>query len=326
MPEARSASDLHAFEFCVSEEEAGQRLDRYLVARQLPPSRSQIKKHIDAGCCEVNGVKARPACKLRPGDTVLFFLPPPEPSRVEAEEIALSVLFEDDDLIVVDKPAGMVVHPAPGHRRGTLVGALLHHCETLSGVGGELRPGIVHRLDKLTSGVMVASKTDAAHQGLAAQFTAHSIERRYLAIVSGVPTPAKGAFDTLHGRHPTDRKRYSSKVDRGRRAVTHYRVLEAFGRAALMEARLETGRTHQVRVHFADAGHGLVGDPVYGRAGRDALLRGLGEALNRQALHARTLAFDHPRSGERLRFATPPPPDFLRALSALRQEGVDVRR
>jgi len=250
---------------------------------------------------------------------VVFLLPAPQPSQVEAEDIPLNVLFEDDELIVVDKPAGMVVHPAPGHRYGTLVGALLHYCETLSGVGGELRPGIVHRLDKLTSGVMVASKTDAAHHGLAAQFAAHTIERRYLALIVGRPAKASGTFDTFHGRHPTDRKRYSSKVERGRRAVTHYRQIEALGAATLMEAQLETGRTHQVRVHFADAGHGLLGDPVYGRAGRDPDLRRIGQALDRQALHARILAFDHPCSGERLRFVTPPPADFMQAVEALRR-------
>lgn len=204
------------YEFEVTTRDAGQRLDHFLVARALPFTRTQLKKLIDEGHCTVSGEVGRPARKLRATESVRLVSPPPRPfDRVAPEAIPLTVLFEDDDLIVVDKAAGMVVHPAPGHQEGTLVGALLGHCKTLSGVGGEERPGIVHRLDRLTSGVLVASKTDQAHEGLARQFRQHSIERRYRAIVCGELRPPQGRFDTLHGRHPVDRKRYSSRVTRG---------------------------------------------------------------------------------------------------------------
>jgi 23S rRNA pseudouridine1911/1915/1917 synthase len=308
-----------SYELVVTEAEAGQRLDHYLTARSLPISRSQLKRHIDEGRCTVDGEPARPARKLHAGQQVSLELPPPEPDDALPEQIPLAVLFEDDQLIVIDKPAGLVVHPAAGHKSGTLVNALLGHCEGLSGVGGVQRAGIVHRLDRLTSGVMVASKTDEAHLGLAQQFAVHSVERRYLAAVAGRP-PAEGTFETLHGRHPTDRKRFSSRCKTGRRAVTHYRVLEALRGASLVEARLETGRTHQVRVHFAEAGHPVLGDPVYGRPPADPVAREQGKLLGRQALHAQVLAFDHPRTGERLRFVTPPPPDMQRLLAALREQ------
>jgi 23S rRNA pseudouridine1911/1915/1917 synthase len=219
----------------------------------------------------------------------------------------------------------MVVHPAPGHARGTLVGALLAHCDQLSGVGGQLRPGIVHRLDKLTSGVMVASKSDAAHEGLAQQFRRHSIERAYLALVAGRPAPASGAFHTLHARHPRDRKRFTTRCTRGRAAVTHYRVLRPLPGASLVEARLETGRTHQVRVHFAEHGHKVLGDPVYGRLpAQSPLLRRAGQMLGRQALHAHVLGFDHPLTGRALRFVSPLPPD-IRAVIALLEGDDHVR-
>jgi len=302
--------------------EAGTRLDQYLAARSLPVSRSQLKRHIDAGRCRVNGEVARPAKKLHAADQIELELPPPEPDEALPEEIPLAVLFEDAALIVIDKPPGLVVHPAAGHRGGTLVNALLGHCQDLSGVGGKLRAGIVHRLDSLTSGVLVASKTDQAHLALAAQFAVHSVERRYLAVVAGrLPAPS-GTFDTLHGRHPTDRKRFTSRCERGRRAVTHWRVLEELRGATLVEARLETGRTHQVRVHFAESGHGLLGDPVYGKPPADPVAREAGKRLGRQALHAQVLAFDHPLTGERLRFATPPPPD-LQALLVELGHGAD---
>jgi len=306
------------YEFLVAEAEAGQRLDQYLASRQLPRSRSQLKRTIDQGLCLVNGKAARPAKRLNPGDAVSLSLPPPEPDQALPEEIPLSVLYEDEHLIVLDKPAGMVVHPAAGHRRGTLVNALLAHCGSLSEVGGKQRAGIVHRLDKDTNGVLVASKSDLAHQGLAAQFAVHSVERVYLALVAGHLRAAQGTFDTLHGRHPQDRKRFTTRCKRGRRAVTHYKVRELLQGASLVEARLETGRTHQVRVHFAEAGHPVLGDPVYGRAPKDKSAREQARLLGRQALHAHLLAFDHPLSGQRLQFATPPPADMLAALQALR--------
>ena len=307
-----------SFTLSVEPPSAGLRLDLFLVASDLPLSRSQIKRVIDEGRCFVNGSIARAGQRLRLGDAVLFELPEPEPSELEAEAIPLSVLYEDEHLVVVDKPAGMVVHPAPGHSRGTLVAALLAHCTNLSGIGGVLRPGIVHRLDKLTSGVMVATKTDLAHGALAAQFEVHSIERRYIALVAGAIGGECGVFDTLHGRHPVDRKRYTTRVERGRRAITHYRVLERFPDATLVEARLETGRTHQVRVHFAEGGHPLLGDCVYGRAGKKPLLREISATLGRQALHARLLAFDHPTRGERMSFSSPLALDIQAAVARLR--------
>jgi 23S rRNA pseudouridine1911/1915/1917 synthase len=212
-----------------------------------------------------------------------------------------------------------VVHPAPGHPSGTLVNALLHHAGDLSGVGGELRPGIVHRLDRDTSGVMVASKSDAAHNALVSMFAAHTLERRYLAVVAPPPVPAAATIDTLYGRHKTDRKRFSSKVRDGKRAVTHYRTVERFDGAALVECRLETGRTHQIRVHLTDAGSPLLGDRMYGRGRKRAPdLAALSETIGRQALHAAVLAFDHPITGEPLRFETPPPADMQALLAALR--------
>ena len=310
------------YELVVTAAEAGSRLDHYLAGRGLPRcSRSQLKRLIDTGCCAVNGVVARPARLLRAGDRVTLVVPPPVPDDALPEAIALSVLFEDDHLIVIDKPAGMVVHPAAGHGRGTLVNALLGHCGRLSGIGGTLRPGIVHRLDKLTSGVLVASKSDEAHLGLAAQFAAHSVERAYLAVVAGrLPGPS-GTFDTHHGRHPTDRKRFTGRGREGRRAVTHFRVLAELRGATLVEARLETGRTHQVRVHFAEAGHAVLGDPIYGRSAADAEARRQARLIGRQALHAHVLGFAHPLTGERLRFTSAMPDDMQRLVLALTPAG-----
>ena len=305
------------YEMVVAESEAGLRLDHYLVARRLPLTRSQLKRVIDLGLCQVNGSTARPSKRLKSTDQVTIAIPPPQPDHARPEAIELAILFEDQHLIVIDKPAGMVVHPAVGHRQGTLVNALLGHCQNLSGVGGTLRPGIVHRLDKLTSGVMVASKTDQAHLALAKQFAEHSVDRRYVAVVTGHLAQAQGVFDTFHGRHPTQRQRFTSRCQQGRRAVTHYRVLQLLRGATLIEAWLETGRTHQVRVHFADAGHAVLGDPIYGRLPSDKLARQQAQTIGRQALHAKVLGFEHPASGQRLRFASPMPPDMQAAVTAL---------
>jgi 23S rRNA pseudouridine1911/1915/1917 synthase len=304
------------YEFVVAEEEVGLRLDQYLVARRLPQTRSQIKRMLKRGAGQVNGEPARPSRRLRQGDTVCFTPPPPPPSRALPEQIPLWVLYEDGQLIVVDKPPGMVVHPAAGHSSGTLVNALLGHCGRLPDAGDPFRPGIVHRLDRHTSGVLVATRTPEAQAHLGRQFSEHTVERRYWAAVAG-ELLEPGTFDTLHGRHPRDRKRFSSRVSRGRRAVTHYRPLQPLQGATLVEATLETGRTHQVRVHFADAGHPVLGDPLYGRAPAHPGARAAGRRLGRQALHAHVLGFDHPRSGQRLRFATPPPADMLRLIDEL---------
>lgn len=305
------------------EAETPVRLDKYLVESELELSRSQLKKLIDGGEVAVNGERAKAGRKLRAGDVVELVVPEVVEPAAEPEDIPLEILFEDEHLVIVDKPAGMVVHPAPGHPRGTLVNALLFHCAGLSGVGGAdgvLRPGIVHRLDRLTSGVMVACKTDAAHRGLAAKFAAkdEDLRRHYLALVAPPPRDLSGAFDTLHGRHPTQRKKFSSKVARGKRAVTHYRTERTFGeRAALVRFTLETGRTHQIRVHCADHGCPVLGDPVYARKPRDPELAELATGLGRQALHAAVLGFSHPVTGADVLCETPLPDDMAAVVTRL---------
>ena len=270
----------------------------------------------------VNGEAVKAGTRLRAGDRVSVSIAPPAPARAEAQAMDLAVLFEDRHLIVIDKPPGMVVHPAPGHPDRTLVNALLAHCTDLSGVGGELRPGIVHRLDKGTSGVLVASKDDATHTALSALFKSKTARREYLAVVAPPLRDVAGTIDTLYGRHPVHRMKFSSKVSRGKRAVTHYQVEERFGDLAqLVRLRLETGRTHQIRVHLADAGHPILGDPIYGRRARDPDVAAAAARLGRQALHAAVLGFDHPMTGERLEFQTPPPPDMQRFIHELRRLG-----
>ena len=287
------------FEAVAPPEAEGERLDRVL-ARAIPAlSRSRIQTLIAEG-------RVTPeARKAVAGQTYRVSVPPVRAAGPEPEAIPLAVVHEDAHLIVVDKPAGMVVHPAPGHAGGTLVNALLDHCGPgLTGVGGVARPGIVHRLDKDTSGLIVAAKTETAHAGLRALFEAHDIDRGYLVLAQGLPSPAVGRIEAPIGRDPRHRKRMAV-VERGRAALTHYRVEAAFGtRACRVACRLETGRTHQVRVHLAHIGHGVIGDPLYG--GRR---RGL-PAFPRQALHAARLGFRHPATGEDMRFESPPPTDF----------------
>jgi len=292
-----------------------------VLAAAVPPetTRAQVKRWIEEERVAVDGrVVSKPAFKVRPGMQVVATPPPPAPLAAIAEDLPLTILHEDEDLVVIHKPAGVVVHPAAGHGSGTLVNALLGRYRTLPGED-PVRPGIVHRLDKDTSGVMVVTRSELARTALSRSFATHDIERVYLAIVIGAPPP-RGTFETTYGRHPTDRKRWSSRAA-GRRAVTHYRVLERLEGAVLVEARLETGRTHQVRVHFSDHGFGLLGDPLYGRAPRSARLRRVAEALGRQALHATVLGFVHPRTGGTLRFEVAPPEDFQVALAALRDRG-----
>ena len=302
------------FAFRVSSELAGTRLDRALAGKFPELSRAQLRRMIELGSVEVAGAAVKPAYRLRGGQDVRGTLEEaPVESPLTPEAIPLQVVFEDADLIVVDKPAGLVVHPAAGHRTGTLVHALLHHCDTLSGVGGVLRPGIVHRLDKGTSGLLVAALGDHAHRGLARQFKAHSIDREYLALVRGAPRAESGSIDSPIGRHPVDRKRFSTHARRSRSAVTHWRVERRLASMTLLRVRLETGRTHQIRVHLASVGLPVAGDPVYG-GGRRAS-RELG--LDRQALHAARLGFVHPRSGETLAFESPLPRDLASVLAAL---------
>lgn len=291
---------------------AGMRLDRFLAERaELGLSRSRIQQLIREGRVRVDGRPARPSQPVRPGSRVWVQVPPPEPLEAVPEAIPLDVVYEDADLLVICKPRGMVVHPAPGHRSGTLVNALLVHCRDLAGIGGALRPGLVHRLDRDTTGLLVVAKTEHAYRHLAAQLKRREMERRYLALVRGVPPP-EGTVDAPIGRDPRRRVRMAVVPD-GRPARTHFRVLEAFGdRYALLEARLETGRTHQIRVHLASIGHPVAGDPLYGGRAGELGLAG-------QALHAYRLAFTHPRSGERLAFEAPLPADFAAALERLRR-------
>lgn len=304
--------------FVASEAEAGRRLDAALAELAAVP-RAQAQRWIEAGRVRVDGAPVRAAQRVREGDAIEADPPEPVPIALEPEPIPLVVLHEDADLIVVDKPAGLVVHPAPGHPRGTLVNALLHHCRDLAGIGGVLRPGIVHRLDQGTSGVLVAAKHDAAHASLATQFREHTVERVYLALVRGVPGAEGGRVDRPVGRHPHDRKRMSVRSETGRAALTDWRVARRFPASgvSLLEVRPGTGRTHQIRVHLASIGLPIVGDPVYGRRGGGSAAARGALGLARPALHARVLGFDHPRSGERLRFAAEPPADLAAALEAL---------
>jgi 23S rRNA pseudouridine1911/1915/1917 synthase len=298
----------------------GWRLDRALAAAVPTLSRERLKALIRSGAVEAAGKPLRdPAAKVRGQEALRVAVPEPSPAHNEPQDIPLTIMFEDEHLLVVDKPAGLVVHPAAGNLDGTLVNALLHHCAgKLSGIGGVARPGIVHRIDKDTSGLLVVAKTDVAHEGLAKQFAAHSIERRYLALVSGVPKATDGTIQAPLARSATNRKKIAIvEGSRGKRAVTHWRRLKALKDSALVECRLETGRTHQVRVHMASIGHPLLGDPVYGRSGKThgKLLNEL--QFNRQALHAAELGFTHPITKHRLSFASPMPPDMQELMAAL---------
>ena len=292
----------------------GGRLDKAL-AEASGLSRERVKALIGEGRVTVGGSVVKSAAgKAAAGAAFAIEVPPPQPLAAQAQDIPLDLVFEDEHLIVVNKPAGLVVHPAAGNRDGTLVNALLHHCRgRLSGINGVARPGIVHRIDKDTSGLLVVAKTDAAHEGLARQFADHSISRAYLAVCAGRPHPAAGTVSGRIGRSDANRKKMAvldPDSTRGKHAVTHYRTLKLLRDCTLIECRLETGRTHQVRVHCASIGHPLLGDPVYGRtpAALRPLLRDLGFA--RQALHATSLGFDHPVTGERVDFRAELPPDM----------------
>ncbi|MDP3635216.1 RluA family pseudouridine synthase [Phenylobacterium sp.] len=309
-------------------EHAGGRLDKTLAEHLLDLSRARIQALMAAGMVTREGkVLTDTSAKAQAGDYELL-IPPPEAAEPQAEAIPLTVHFEDPHLIVVEKPPGMAVHPAPGTPSGTLVNALLHHCgSSLSGIGGVARPGIVHRIDKETSGIVVVAKSDAAHQGLSALFAAHDIDRVYVALVRGAPSPAKATIVTQIGRSSTDRKKMAVLKSGGREAITHYSTRTVFGQqkkpqAARLECTLETGRTHQIRVHLASKGCPCLGDPVYGSgpptpAVREAMAQA---GLSRQALHAAVLGFVHPVTGEALRFESPLPPDMAKLealLSAL---------
>ncbi len=290
------------------------RLDRWLVAQRPEQSRARIQKFIDAGYVRVNGVLGRAKTPLRPGDEVQLWMPPPEPlPYLLAEDIPLDVLFEDGHLIVLNKPAGLTVHPAPGNKDGTLVNALLHHCPDLPGIGGEMRPGIVHRLDKDTTGCIVVAKSQEALVKLQVQIQKRIASRQYLAVIHGVPKADEGTVIGAIGRHPIDRKKYAVVSEGGRHACTHWKLVERLGDYSLLRFKLDTGRTHQIRVHCAHIGHPIVGDATYSRC------RKLPIALTGQALHAVALGLDHPITGERLQFEAPLPAVFGALLAALRR-------
>ena len=327
------------FEFMVEADGASARLDRFLAERREVAaahlSRSRLKALIETGSVSIGGAAARdPARKLKAGEKVSLDVPAPTPAEPRAERIALNIVHEDAHLIVVDKPAGLVVHPASGHETGTLVNALIAHCgDTLSGVGGVLKPGIVHRLDKDTSGLLVIAKTDAAHHGLSRLFADHGrtmpLIREYLAFVWGVPDRAHGAIETHIGRHATQREKMAVVSQaRGREAITHWELVENYGVASLIRCRLETGRTHQIRVHMAHIGHPLIGDKTYGAgfktkaAKLPETARAVVDALGRQALHAATLGFEHPVTGEEMTFESELPESLSELRQALARSGL----
>jgi 23S rRNA pseudouridine1911/1915/1917 synthase len=316
-PQRREASTAEVHRFIAAAALRGERLDR-AVASTLPEfSRSRVQALLEAGRIHVEGRPGRAALRLKGGETIEVSVPPPEPAVPEPEDLPLAILHEDRDILVLDKPAGLVVHPAAGHARGTLVNALLHHVSGLSGVGGVLRPGIVHRLDKETSGCLVVAKNDTALLALQHAFQARTVEKTYLALVHGHP-PATGRLETLHGRHPRDRKRFTGRTRAGKPAVTSWRVRDVLHGAALLEVDLETGRTHQIRVHLSELGHPLLGDALYGGTRKgDARVKAVQSRLGRQALHAWKLSFPHPRTGRRVRCEAPMPRELSEAVGAL---------
>lgn len=302
---------------------AGWRLDRALAVSLPAHSRERLKALVAAGQVSgASGLLRDPAQKMKGGEALSIIIPPPRPSDTQAQDIPLTIVHEDDALLVVDKPAGLVVHPAAGNLDGTMVNALLHHCAgRLSGIGGVARPGIVHRIDKDTSGLLVVAKTDTAHEALARQFAAHTVERRYTAVVVGQPVPPAGRIEGALARSTANRQKMAIVADgRGKRAVTHYRTIQPLSGAAVIECRLETGRTHQIRVHMASIGHPLLGDPAYGRTPGSLapVLADLGFA--RQALHAATLGFVHPLSGAQISFESALPDDIVELISRLSGE------
>jgi 23S rRNA pseudouridine1911/1915/1917 synthase len=319
----------------IQEDEDGKRLDQLLSTLDEIVSRTQAQRLLKSGNVLLNGkAEMSPSRKVRTGQEIMLTIPPPESTEVISEAGELDILFEDEYLIVINKAAGVVVHPSAGHPSGTLVNYLLHHCQDLSGIGGVLRPGIVHRLDKDTSGILVVAKTDDAHQNLSEQFKEHSVKRQYQTMVWDVPEKEHGVINAALRRHPVRRKDMSivenenpeeSEREKGKYAVTHWRVLQRFEFSALLACRLETGRTHQIRVHLTSIGHPVIGDPQYGKSPLKRLPSVSAELsqtianFRRQALHAEILGFKHPSSGEWIEFSAPIPTDFQKLLKAIRQ-------
>jgi 23S rRNA pseudouridine1911/1915/1917 synthase len=305
----------------VEADAAGQRLDVFLAQHLAEHSRARLQALIASGDVLVDGARARASARLRAGQEVRLQVPAAVAAEPVAEELPLTILHEDADLLVIDKPAGMVVHPGAGRASGTLVNALLHHVHDLSGVGGVLRPGIVHRLDRGTSGLIVVAKHDEAHRALARQFAGRSVEKEYLAVTHGVPVPPRAKIDRPIGRDPIHRKKMSVRAQRGRQALSEYTVERVLDGAALVRVRIHTGRTHQIRVHLASIGHPLAGDTLYGGrrtpSSRRPSARAALDALERPALHAARLTFTHPSSGLRLTFESPMPTDLLSLIEAV---------
>lgn len=311
-------------EYEAQDRDVRKRLDHYLLERGLDYSRSQVKKWIEAGQVLVNGLPTRGAYRLKEGDRISLTIPEPQPLPLQPEEIPLSILFEDKDLLVLDKPAGLVVHPAPGHRAGTLVHALLAHCRELSGIGGVLRPGIVHRLDKDTSGLMIVAKNDYSHRALVRQFQSAQVTKEYQALVWGHPAQDKGVINQPIGRHPIHRKKMAVNPINGKPAVTEWTVLERFPCSlSRLKLNIKTGRTHQIRVHLSWLGYPVVGDPLYGRAkgpGKDLAgpLADALKAVSRQLLHSSFLSFKHPVSETPMAFSSPLPADMQGLIDLLK--------
>ena len=304
---------MDCLEFRITAENVGERLDSFLTENIEGVSRAYLQKLIAQQMVLVNTRGAKANYRLKLADHILVNIPEAEPLEIQPENIALDIIYEDEDVLVVNKPQGMVVHPAHGHYSGTLVNALLYHCQDLSGINGKLRPGIVHRIDKDTSGLLMIAKNDMAHQSLAAQLEEHSVERAYIALVQGIISESGGVVDAPIGRHENDRKKMAVTLNHSKEARTKYVVKKRFSQPTLIECRLETGRTHQIRVHMAYIGHPLVGDPLYGQRKNNLHFEG-------QALHAYLLGFIHPRTGEKLSFQVPLPSLFAEELRTLERE------
>jgi len=318
------------FSFTATERASGKRLDQFLSASDLKLSRSQAKNLIEKHQIFLNQKPTKPSTHIKVGDIISGTLPEPSSLSLKPESIPLNILYEDSSIIVIDKPSGMVVHPAYGNPSGTLVNALLYHCKDLAGINGVLRPGIVHRLDKDTSGVMVVAKDDEAFHQLTKQFKNRIVEKTYLTIVYGRFGQEEGLIDSAIGRHPSQRKRMSTRTKKGRMAITRWKKVEEFNGCTLLEISPQTGRTHQIRVHLSSIGHPILGDPLYGRKGRpgalhDPVLKDCVKRMNRQALHAYRLGFNHPRTGERVSFVSPIPQDMKEVLEWLRSQPEGMR-